>query len=362
MDGRTALIANFESCVNCTQGLDLTKCNENNCEWTTLLDVINSTVNLVDDLPLKLPLNPSNGYILTWVTADGMWEAMAPAYTGTVTSVGLSDGSTSPIYTITGSPVTGAGTLTFTLNTETANYIFAGPTSGAAAQPTFRVMVTADLPTALQNNSTTNTQSPGDASTKVATTAFVNANPGDQTLLMMQAIGSAVKAQSFDFLLCSSTWSLVNQRIFYMPVWLNKTQTITGICWYQQANGSYTPNNTNGAAVYSYSDGTLTQVATTGNVANIWQGGTGIRKQAFSGGAITMNGGQLYYIGFLLCYSAVSSSPVFAGLGEPFSAWVSDATNSAVLWGKVDGTTSIPGSQAMSGVSNWQIPMWVGLY
>lgn len=65
---------------------------------------------------------------------------------GTVTSVGLADGSTTPIYSISGSPVTTAGTLTFTLNTESANTVFSGPSSGSAAQPTFRALVTADLP------------------------------------------------------------------------------------------------------------------------------------------------------------------------------------------------------------------------
>lgn len=66
--------------------------------------------------------------------------------TGTVTSVALADGSSTPIYTISGSPVTSSGTLTFTLNTEAANVVFAGPTSGGAAQPTFRGLVAADLP------------------------------------------------------------------------------------------------------------------------------------------------------------------------------------------------------------------------
>ena len=70
---------------------------------------------------------------------------------GTVTSVALSDGSSTPLYTITGSPVTVAGTLTFTLKNQTANTLFAGPTTGAAAAPTFRSMVVADLPTNIPN-------------------------------------------------------------------------------------------------------------------------------------------------------------------------------------------------------------------
>jgi hypothetical protein len=62
---------------------------------------------------------------------------------GTVTSVGL---SLPGIFTISGSPVTGSGTLTATLATQTANLVWAGPTGGAAAAPTFRALVAADLP------------------------------------------------------------------------------------------------------------------------------------------------------------------------------------------------------------------------
>ena len=65
---------------------------------------------------------------------------------GTVTSVALADGSGTPIYAITGSPVTGAGTLTFTLNTQPEGYVFAGPGAGAPAQPTFRALTYGDIP------------------------------------------------------------------------------------------------------------------------------------------------------------------------------------------------------------------------
>lgn len=61
---------------------------------------------------------------------------------GTVTSVALSLPS---IFTVSGSPVTTSGTLTGTLNTQSANRVFAGPTSGGAATPTFRALVAADI-------------------------------------------------------------------------------------------------------------------------------------------------------------------------------------------------------------------------
>ena len=65
---------------------------------------------------------------------------------GTVTSVGLQDGSTAPLYSISGSPVTTSGTLELTLETQTKNTVLAGPASGSNAQPTMRALVTADLP------------------------------------------------------------------------------------------------------------------------------------------------------------------------------------------------------------------------
>ncbi len=62
---------------------------------------------------------------------------------GTVTSVAL---TTPAFLTVSGSPVTTTGTLAVTLATQTANTIFAGPTSGGVVAPTFRALVNADFP------------------------------------------------------------------------------------------------------------------------------------------------------------------------------------------------------------------------
>jgi hypothetical protein len=62
---------------------------------------------------------------------------------GSVNSVAMTVPS---FLTIAGSPITGSGTLALGLNTEGANLVFAGPTSGAAAAPTFRALVAADIP------------------------------------------------------------------------------------------------------------------------------------------------------------------------------------------------------------------------
>jgi len=62
---------------------------------------------------------------------------------GVVSSVAL---AAPAIFTVTGSPVTSSGTLTLSLATEAANSVWAGPTTGSAAAPTFRALVAADIP------------------------------------------------------------------------------------------------------------------------------------------------------------------------------------------------------------------------
>lgn len=72
-----------------------------------------------------------------------VWATPAAPGTGTVTSVAL----TVPTgFGVTGSPVTSSGTLAVTENTQAANIVKAGPSSGAAATPTYRGLVAADMP------------------------------------------------------------------------------------------------------------------------------------------------------------------------------------------------------------------------
>ena len=119
----------------------------------SILSVTPSTITTSGSFALSLTTEsanqifagPSSGAAAT-PTFRSLTSADIPALpygTGTVTSVGLSLPS---IFTVTGSPVTTSGTLTATLATETANYVFAGPTSGAASAPSFRALVSTDIP------------------------------------------------------------------------------------------------------------------------------------------------------------------------------------------------------------------------
>ena len=88
-------------------------------------------------------------------TASGLYTLTAPANAATPT---LTLPTTSNVlagqfagdnvlYSNTPVGATAAGTLALpTLSTQTANFVFAGPTSGSAAAPTFRALVAADIP------------------------------------------------------------------------------------------------------------------------------------------------------------------------------------------------------------------------
>jgi len=116
--------------------------------------------------------------------------------TGTVTSVGLSLPS---IFTVSGSPVTASGTLSASLATQTANAIFAGPTTGSAAAPAFRSLVAADIPdlsaTYLTVSTASSTYAPINSPTFTGTPASVTPASSDNSTAI--ATTAYVKAQNY---------------------------------------------------------------------------------------------------------------------------------------------------------------------
>lgn len=149
------------------------------------------TVALGSSASATTPSGSSND--TTVATTAFVTSKMTGLGTGTVTSVGL---SLPAMFSVTGSPVTSSGTLTASLASQTANYVFIAP-NGTAGAPTFRALVAADLPSltgtylglsaggtvsgnttfsgtvALGSSATATTPSTIDNSTKVATTAYV---------------------------------------------------------------------------------------------------------------------------------------------------------------------------------------------
>lgn len=94
------------------------------------------------DLTFKLPNNYgiANQTLVTDGAGNLVWS---DAGSGTVTSVGLAAPAE---FTVSGSPVTGAGTLTLTKANQAANQVYAGPTTDGPQPPNFRLLVSDDIP------------------------------------------------------------------------------------------------------------------------------------------------------------------------------------------------------------------------
>src|SRR3972149_5716189 len=106
------------------------------------------------------PDEPGGSYFLVGYATSGATNSRAPAIVttgvtviggggggggGTVTSVALS-AVPAGIFNVSGSPVTSSGTLALSMDTQSANTVLAGPTSGGAAVPAFRTLVSGDIP------------------------------------------------------------------------------------------------------------------------------------------------------------------------------------------------------------------------
>jgi hypothetical protein len=95
---------------------------------------------------LTLPVDSgTTGYVLeTDGTGKTSWVAQGGGGGGSVTA--FSSGDFSPLFTTSVSNPTTTPALSFTTVNQAANVIYAGPTSGGSAAPTFRALVDADLP------------------------------------------------------------------------------------------------------------------------------------------------------------------------------------------------------------------------
>lgn len=85
---------------------------------------------------------PGSTQALTVDTSGNMSYASLSG-SGSVTS--FSSGNLSPLFTTSVATATTTPALSFSLSTQAANAVFAGPTSGGSAAPTFRALVYADL-------------------------------------------------------------------------------------------------------------------------------------------------------------------------------------------------------------------------
>lgn len=238
----------------------------------------------------------------TWTNASG----------GTVTSVALADGSTTPIYGISGSPVTGSGTLTFTLDTQTANKVFAGPATGSAAQPTFRSLVAADIPSL---SATYVTQSEVGAANGVASL------DGTGKIPIAQLPSSVMEFQG--------GWDPNTNT----PTLVDGTG-VNGYTYYVTAARTGTVSGLNDPSMYNFQIGDL--VIYNGTAWQLVSPANGVQSVNSAQGAVVLtmasaNGFAGAYSGTALTVSTTLTTPVVAANGTALVAATTTGTGSTVV-------------------------------
>ena len=193
---------------------------------------------------------------LKWNGSGYVWGAIPGS--GTVTSVGLALPSE---FTVSGSPVTIAGTLTGAWASQSANLFFASP-NGSSGTPSFRAIVPADVPTLNQNTT-------GNAAT--ATTSTNLAGGASGSIPYQSAANTTAMLPTGTGVLIGGT-----------PPSYTTTPTLTGTNFSGIPNSALNNSSVtyNGVTVALGASGTIT--ATNPNALTI---GTGLSGTSYDGSA-----------------------------------------------------------------------------
>lgn len=226
-------------------------------------------------------------------------------------------------------------------------------------------LLTSNVPFAVPDDAYASTW---DASVNVPTkNAVYDANfETDNSIKAYQLLGSVVKGQTVGINIASIDTSgaiLTDNVARYVAVYLSRNATITGLKWYQFTSGIYTADQNNYVALYSYSGGTLTQVAITANDGNIWKAtGNTLSSAAFTTPYAAAPG--IYFVGILWNASATTTVPTL-GSGRTLGSsniTTLDFTNSAKISGTIATQNTLPSSQVSSGLGATTGLPWIALY
>ena len=188
----------------------------------------------------------------------------------------------------------------------------------------------------------------------------------ESAVLAYKALGSNIKAETVNFplVICNTSSNLTDNQIRWTAVYLKEADTLTGARVYMRVQGAYTGDNTNGAALYTYSGGTLTQVAVSANTSNLWTAAANGRLNIPFTSTYSASAG-LYFVAILYNQATQTTAPAVAtGTALNNAAMGGTAyefTNSAKLYGTSNSNT-LPASIAMSSITASTAPTWVALY
>lgn len=194
-------------------------------------------------------------------------------------------------------------------------------------------------------------------------TSTTNLFPPSDFQATFIALGSSILFQTLGNQNIITTNAATSSLVKFSPIYINKSQLITGVKFYQGTQGNYTADSNNYIALYSYSGGNLTQVAITANNGNLWKGTSNTFVSTAFASTYQASPG-LYFVAYLYHSSAQTTAPTLGAYTAPTNTGVVsyDFTNSALLYAQLNTQTSLTTPLAMSSLSPAAAVVWFGLY
>jgi hypothetical protein len=199
------------------------------------------------------------------------------------------------------------------------------------------------------------------ASGDAVTLGYFQSTPGfDKDLWIDQQIAQRTPlGESMPIWAMSAIHSISTNVAYYLPIWVPQSATSTGVQFFLGINGNYTAAGTNEIALYTYASGTLTKVATTGNVANLWSQGSSTWTAVPWTSTYALVTGW-YWVGYVMNAQSVTTLP------NPTAATVYNGgqigNSGKYRYGQVPLQSSLPATQAVSGLQNNSYPAFMYLY
>lgn len=256
---------------------------------------------------------------------------------GTVTSIAITGPSS--FISWSGSPITTSGTLTGTLANQTANFVLAGPTSGGATTPTFRALVSADLPASITASTLACTDGSGTTTYNSSGVSFGSINAAAaREITWSSGINNYTlqfKASTADVLLSVGQTVPVS---FELADGNGSTVTIatggSGVASYGSSNVSFG----SGAGLAAFGQAGIKFGTATGQSTTLAAGQTG----TFTNGVLTaVSGSAVGSIVTAVTMDATSGLTNEGTATAPEVGFSSQSANTA-LWGPVSGAAAVP--------------------
>lgn len=291
---------------------------------------------------------------------DNTSDANKPVSTATSTALGLKQDN----ITLTTTGSSGAATLvgaTLNIPQYTSTATWGSITGTLSSQTDLQTAIDGKVADALTNGTTTIAPSQNAVYDAIASIQYVRP-PAEK---IIQLLGSVTLyetlGQSQGNIAVSA--ALADGTARFVAINITEQTTITGVTWWQSVAGDYTADNYNGVALYSYSAGTITLVASSTNDGNIWkQTVATFGSKNFSSTYAAAPG--IYFVGYLYNTSAQTTAPSIGAYTTLVNAGIPSGglTNSAKITSQLATQTAFPSPQAMSGLTSNVFQLYGALY